>query len=164
MKEMLLDGHEIELEDQGHRWVISWHPPYAPPDGIAHGSAGICVTDTREVVLISSDGKRWDFPAGRPEGCETWEETLRREMLEEACAIVTEARMLGFSRGRCIVGPEEGRILVRSIWHAKVSLLEWNPHFEVSLRRLVPIDQAITCAPTVFRPVWQRAFHEAGWS
>jgi hypothetical protein len=47
----------------------------------------------------------------RPEPGETWEQTLRREMDEEACATVTGARLLGFTHGRCLTGPERGTVL-----------------------------------------------------
>jgi ADP-ribose pyrophosphatase YjhB (NUDIX family) len=77
------------------------------------------------------------FPAGRPEEGESWEETLRREMLEEACAIVGRARLLGFSRGACVAGPEEGLVLVRSMWRAEVQLEPWEPRFEIPHRRVV---------------------------
>jgi hypothetical protein len=39
-----------------------------------------------------------------------------REIMEEACARVTGARLLGFVRGRCADGREKGLVLVRSIW------------------------------------------------
>ena len=71
---------------------------------------------------MSMDGSSWDFPAGRPEGDEDWRATLDREVLEEACASVEEATLLGFSKGVCIRGPEEGLVLVRSLWCAVVSL------------------------------------------
>jgi len=157
----LQDDQELEIAHDGQRWFLTWHPDPDAPDGRAHGSAGICVTDFRNVVLISSDGVTWDLPAGRPEGDESWEETLRREMLEEACAEVTEARLLGFCRSRCVEGHETGLILVRSIWLARVQLRIWNPEFEIRHRRLVPADEAIAQLPAVFQPMWARAFAEA---
>lgn len=159
---MLRDDCEVELKSPGLHWAVSWHPPHTPPEGIPHGSAGICITAAHEVVLVSTAGETWDFPAGRPEGRESWQGTLFREMLEEGCAVVCAARLLGFSRGRCCAGPEEGRVLVRSIWLANVQLLDWSPQFEIRQRRLVPIEQAIACAPAFYRAVWQRAFYEAG--
>jgi ADP-ribose pyrophosphatase YjhB (NUDIX family) len=95
------------------------------------------VTPAGKVVLISPDGKLWDLPAGRPEMGESWEDTLRREMLEEACATVLEATLLGFTRGACVQGPERGRVLVRSVWRAEVELAPWQPRFEIPHRRVV---------------------------
>lgn len=158
---MLRDGDEFEVENGGQRWAASWHSGSVAPDGRAHGSAGVCVTETGGVVLISPDGESWGFPAGRPEGTENWEQTLRREVLEEACAIVTDARLLGFSRGRCIDGSELGLVLVRSIWLAKVRLLEWKPEFEIHFRRVVPATEAITEESAAFRPLWLKAFAQA---
>ena len=102
--------------------------------------------------------------AGRPEGTENWEQTLRREMLEEACAEVVQARLLGFSRGECVEGPEKGLVLVRSVWRAEVELGPWEPRFEIQHRRIVksgtiraelPIGGAIA-------PIILRALDEAG--
>jgi ADP-ribose pyrophosphatase YjhB (NUDIX family) len=88
------------------------------------------VTPGGSIVVISPDGVIWDLPAGRPEPGENWEQTLRREMDEEACATVTGARLLGFTRGQCLTGPERGRVLVRSVWRADVELRPWEASFE----------------------------------
>jgi 8-oxo-dGTP pyrophosphatase MutT (NUDIX family) len=151
----------FEMESGGQRWAVSWHPGPVAPQGRPHGSAGICLTDGG-VVLVSSDGASWDFPAGRPEDGEDWEATLRREMLEEACAVVTEARLLGFSRGRCLEGHEAGLVLVRSIWLARVQLLAWRPRFETRHRRVVPVAETFEQVPATNHAVWSRAFSEAG--
>src|SRR5262245_62081590 len=68
--------------------------------------------------------------------CTTWTirdlgDAARRSILEEACCIVREARLLGFCRSRCLSGPEKGLVLVRSIWRAEVDLMPWDPRFEV---------------------------------
>jgi len=116
-------------------------------------------------VLVSPDGQGWSFPAGRPEAEESWAETLRREVREEACATVVQARLLGFSRGVCIAGPEKGLVLVRSIWRADVELEPWDPQFEIRQRRLVPpadlaVELALASHP--FAPILRRALQEAG--
>src|SRR3954469_3253949 len=134
---VVIPDDEFEVRTDGQRWLVSWHSSGDAPDGKPHGSAGICVTDQNEVVLISSDGRAWDFPAGRPEVGEDWEQTLRREVLEEACAVVTRARLLGFSRGRCVEGAESRLVLVRAVWWAEVRLLEWSPRFETRFRCVV---------------------------
>ncbi len=157
---MLDDGQEIEIETAGQCWLVSWYSPPQAPEGRPHGSAGLCVAGN-DLVLVTADGVTWDFPAGRPEGDESWEETLRREMMEEACAVVTDARLLGFSRGHCVAGDEKGLVLVRSIWLAQIRLLDWEPRFEIRQRRCVSKDLALGYVPREYLPVWARAFHEA---
>lgn len=121
----------FEAQHDGQTWVATWYPPDDVPDGKRHGSAGVCITDSGDLVLITQDGKNWEFPAGRPEGDETWEETMCREVREEACVEVREARLLGFSQGKCIQGHEKGLILVRSAWLAQVDVLEWTPEPQI---------------------------------
>ncbi len=157
------DGEEIAFRADGEDWLVSWHPPLTPPDGTPHGAAGLCVTGDGEIVLISQDGEHWDVPAGRPEGDETWEETMRREMREEACATVVRARLLGFSRGACIAGPQAGRVIVRSLWRAEVELAPWKPQFEIAHRRVVPAAAVVgqLAIPDGLARIFSRALHEA---
>lgn len=157
----LHDHTELEILSRGQRWRQSWHPPTAVPQGKPHGAAGICVIESGEVIVISSDGITWDFPAGRPEPGEDWEQTLRREVLEEACAVVNEAHLLGFARGHCIEGHEAGLVLIRSIWLARVTLQPWRQQFEITHRKLVPVEGAIGTVLSEFEPLWARAFEEA---
>jgi ADP-ribose pyrophosphatase YjhB (NUDIX family) len=107
---------------------------------------------------------RWGWPGGRPEPGESWEQTLRREIAEEACATVTEARLLGFVRSRCTSGHEEGLVLVRSVWRAEVTVLPWRPAHEIPFRRMVtPDDLAgqLWMEPGA-EPIYARAACEAG--
>ena len=113
---------EFVFQDDGQEWIVAWHLPPNPPSGKPHGSAAICVTAVGEVVLVSQDSELWELPDGRPEANEDWRATLDREVMEEACAKVTDASLLGFSRGVCVKGHEEGLVLVRAIWRADVEL------------------------------------------
>ncbi|MFC0527536.1 NUDIX hydrolase [Phytohabitans kaempferiae] len=131
----------MESRAGGQRWLVSWHPPEVEPAGRPHGAAGACVAGDR-LVLISHDGTHWGFPAGRPDGDESAEETLRREVWEEACARVETARLLGHARSECVAGHEAGLVLVRSYWRAEVEVLPWRPRFEIAHRRLVPAAEA----------------------
>ena len=131
------------LRASGGEWSIAWHPATAVPGGTPHGANAFCVTPDNQVVLISGDGERWGWPGGRPEGGESWEQALRREVLEETCAVVTDARLLGFSRGMCLSGPEEGLVLVRSVWRAEVEVMPWDPRFEIRHRRIVPAAELL---------------------
>ena len=116
------------------------------------------------MVLVSSDGERWGWPGGRPKDGEDWGQVLRREMLEEACAQVLDARLLGFARSECLGGHEHGLILVRSIWLARVEVLPWEPQFEIPFQRLVPtaeLRKHLWTEPG-FAPFYQRVRLEAG--
>jgi ADP-ribose pyrophosphatase YjhB (NUDIX family) len=163
------DGEEILVHSYGQEWVVTWHAPEAVPSGKPHGSGGICVTPDGNVILVSADGERWGLPGGRPEGTEDWEQTLRREMLEEACATVRTARLLGFSRGHCRKGREEGLVLVRAMWRADVELQPWEPRFEIRHRRLVPAVDLLSHLDVEharygeegFMPTFRRAMIEA---
>ena len=154
---------ESRVETGGQVVLSSWFPSHDVPEGKRHGSAGICVTDTGETVLITQDGKTWAFPGGRPEGCESWEETMRREVKEEACVEVTDAKLLGFHKGKCIRGHEKGLVLVRSLWLADVRVHEWDPEPETLARKLVSPDQLLSeLEPNVFLPLHHRALIVAG--
>jgi 8-oxo-dGTP pyrophosphatase MutT (NUDIX family) len=115
-------------------------------------------------VLISHDGISWGFPAGRPEAGEHIEETLRRELWEEAGVRVVSAQLLGFARSECIAGPEAGLVLVRSYWRTEVEVLAWQPQFEIVHRRIIPAAQArhyVRDPDDVATRISQRALIEA---
>jgi ADP-ribose pyrophosphatase YjhB (NUDIX family) len=162
----LSDGEQIPFRSNDQDWLVSWHPSGAPPVGIAHGSVGICFPAPDEIVLVSRDGLHWDLPAGRPEALESWEDTLRREVLEEASARVLGAMLLGYSRGECRRGPQKGLVLIRSFWRAEVALDPWRPNPEIQDRRSVPIGEALAeLAKEGDRlplPVYRRALAAAG--
>lgn len=162
--EVVVDGRDYIVQTGGQDWRVRWFPPAAEPPGTAHGAAAVCVADN-QVVLISDDGERWGIPGGRAEPGEDWADTLRREVLEEACAVVTARRLLGFSRGVCTRGPQHGLVLVRSVWRADVRLEPWQPRFEMTHRRLAPAAEALRltiAAEPRMAPIYRRVFLEAG--
>jgi ADP-ribose pyrophosphatase YjhB (NUDIX family) len=165
MAEIAADGVEFAVRTGGQDWRVGWYPPPHPPPGTPHGAAAVCVTADR-VVLVSGDGRRWGLPGGRPEPDETWAETMRREVREEACATVTSFRLLGFSRGTCIQGQEKGLVLVRSLWRAEVRLDAWNPVFEMTHRRLVPATEILQhmTIDDGHGPIYRRLLAEAARS
>ena len=157
------DREELAVRSKSGDWLTVWHPPLEAPAGTPHGANGLCITTDDGVVLISNDAKRWGWQGGRPEGDESWEQTLRREILEEACCVVREARLLGFCRSRCLAGSEKGLVLVRSIWRAEVDLMPWEPRFEVAHRRVVRTRELLSnlWMEDGFEPIYYRALREA---
>ena len=158
------DNEEFAVHSNGGDWLTAWHPPVAVPEGTAHGANAFFVTADDHIVLISDNGERWGWPGGRPEGDESWEQTLRREVLEEACAIVVDARLLGFCRSMCLTGHEQGLVLVRSIWFAEVELMPWEPRFEIAHRRVVPAAELLAhlWMEQGLESIYHRALMEAG--
>jgi hypothetical protein len=157
------DHEEYPVRANGGEWLTAWHPAIHVPTGTPHGANGLCVTADDRLVLISNDAERWGWPGGRPERDESWEQTLRREVLEEACCMVREARLLGFCRSACISGPENGLVLVRSIWRAEVDLMPWEPRFEIAHRCVVSTNEALShlWIEAGFEPIYYRALKEA---
>jgi 8-oxo-dGTP pyrophosphatase MutT (NUDIX family) len=159
-----VDGQVLPVESHGQSWLVSWAPPGVAPAGRAHGVNAFCVAGADSVALISRDGEHWGWPGGRPEPGESSYDTLKRETLEEVCAQVRQARLLGFTHSRCVRGAELGLILVRSIWRAEVDLLPWEPRFEIGWRRVVAAADLgeHLWMEEGHEPIFRRALLEAG--
>jgi hypothetical protein len=56
------DGQQFAIRSNDQDWIVAWHLPPTPPDGMPHGAEGICVTPEDKIVLISEDGERWASP------------------------------------------------------------------------------------------------------
>jgi len=57
---------------------------------------GYCFDDEGRVLLIQDAEDRFGLPGGKPEGHETYEETLRREVIEEAQIILGDIKLCGY--------------------------------------------------------------------
>jgi ADP-ribose pyrophosphatase YjhB (NUDIX family) len=161
---MAADGVQIPIWSGGQQWLVSWHPPPVPPQTGPRMVPRVSVTADGDIVVISPDGTIWNLPAGRPEPGESWEQTLRREMDEDACATVAGARLLGFTRGQCVTGPECGRVLVRSVWRADVELRPWEARSEIADRRVVAaatVEEALLLGSHPFAAIIRCELQEA---
>ena len=75
-----------------------WLPaPFLPERELTIQASGLCFTHEGKITLVS-DGKGWVCPGGYPEDGETLEETLIREIAEEACASVVDRQYIGSIR------------------------------------------------------------------
>jgi ADP-ribose pyrophosphatase YjhB (NUDIX family) len=133
---------------------------HSKPNGTPHGSAGVCLTTSGDIVIVKIKGvEYWEFPAGRPEGEESWKETLIREVSEEACSTVLEAKLRGFCKTR---NESEGTIRVRSFWKAIVRVDDWNPTHEIESRLIIEPKMSLAYLSEVHKPITVRAMIEAG--
>lgn len=122
------------------------------------------MTADGDIVVISPDAAFWDLPAGRPEPGESWEEPCAGRWTRKPAATVTGARLLGFTRGQCVTGPERGRVLVRSVWRADVELRPWEARFEIADRRVVApisVEDMLSLGSHPFAAIIRRELAEA---
>jgi ADP-ribose pyrophosphatase YjhB (NUDIX family) len=95
----------------------------------------ICFTGDARIVLVTWNGVDWSLPGGRPEPGETLEQTLAREVREEACARVIRSRYIGCQR---VEELDRDRIAYyQTRFWARVELDEFRPEHEMTARRLV---------------------------
>ncbi len=143
------------------QWQVRWYAADAEPAGQAHGSAGICLTPERQIIVVSQNGIDWDVPAGRSEVGESWVATLRREVAEEACAHVQTTQLLGFCQSHCIAGAEQGLVLVRAFWLTQVEVQPWQPQFEMRERRMLEPAKIWAYLPADYVPIYRHVLQVA---
>lgn len=130
------------LTDSSGTWKVSLHPPDDRPHGANQGSEAICMLDDIETVLVRSTSGRLNTPGGHPKDGESSEDTMIREVREEACAQVTSWQLLGYARSECLEGDRAGHVMVRDMYVARVVLQPWvQPGEEVLERLIVPLDE-----------------------
>lgn len=132
------------LTDSTGTWRVSLHAPDSKPEGAPHGSEAICMVDNETTVLVRNTSGRLNTPGGHPEAGESSEETMMREVREEACAEVSSWQLIAYARSECLEGERKGHVMVRDMYVARVELLPWvQPDFEIVERFTVPIDQLV---------------------
>ena len=123
---------------QGRPHLLTWLPaPFRPPRELTTQSYGVCFTEDGQIVLVSTDGAYWNLPGGHPEGDETLEEALAREVWEAACAEVTACEYLGCQRVEDPGSPDGLTVYYQARFWARVHLGPFAPQFERLHRRLV---------------------------
>lgn len=133
------------LTDSSGTWRVSLHPPDDLPEGAPHGSEAICMIDDTSTVVVRNTAGRLNTPGGHPEAGESSEETMIREVREEAVAVVTSWTLIAYARSECMEGERKGHVMVRDMYVARVELLPWvQPDFEIVERMTVPIDQLVS--------------------
>ena len=105
---------------------------------------GVCFNDKNEILISRKVGdEKWIIPGGHPEGNETIEETLEREMIEEADVKVKNIKLVGAQKVHPKGKPEEYYYQVRCICELEELLpqtidLAENVNWE---RKFVPVNK-----------------------
>jgi ADP-ribose pyrophosphatase YjhB (NUDIX family) len=128
------------LDFDGREVLLTWKPEMrmSGSEEVTQVS-GLCVTADRKVLLVSQDGMFWTLPGGHPEPGETHEETLAREVLEEACARVIACHYIGAQR---VDDPARPQRHFQLRFLAQVELEPFLPRHEVRYRKLVDMVEA----------------------
>jgi len=75
---------------------FSWHeespPAYLPTKQVY----GFCFDHRGKCLLLEEPGERYTLPGGKPEGAEIHQETLEREVFEEATVLIEDVAIFGY--------------------------------------------------------------------
>ncbi len=125
------------------RFVLA-HDDAADPERCVR-ARGLCVTSDGEIVLVGGDELPWGIPGGGREGDESIRDNLTREVWEEACSRVVDARFLTALRGVPLdaQGGVGGPVEHHALFWARVELEPFVPEFETRARRVVSAREAL---------------------
>ena len=134
--------HHSEWE--GRRLTVTWlSPPFLPPRDATTQAMGLCFTADHRVVLVTSDGASWTLPGGSLEQGETPVQALKREVREEACAVVRRSVYLGCQRVDDPGHPQGLTHYYQTRFWARVTLRPFERAFETVARRLVEPEHVL---------------------
>lgn len=151
------DYQEIKLDDG--KWGLTWYPPEDIPNGENHGSAGVCFNREGNICLIRIKGvSYWEFPAGRPANGESNSETLKREVLEEACSEILDFQLIGHLKTR----QPDGKSRIRSFYKTNIKVLPWEQLHEIEERKFCKASEISGLVSENFRPLVLKALVESG--
>lgn len=116
-------------------WSASRTPP---PRALITQASGLCFTNDGLIILIAGEEGTWSLPGGHPEPGETIEQTLVREVREEACAVVEHLAYLGAQQVDDPSAPTGLTRYYQTRFWARVHLEPFHPQFEILHRTLAP--------------------------
>jgi 8-oxo-dGTP pyrophosphatase MutT (NUDIX family) len=124
-----------DYEQIGENCKILWREGFEVTSEKYTQVSGYIFNDNNELLTVKSEA--WTIPGGHPEPNETKEETLVREVMEEACITIKDIKYLG-----AVEVVENGETYYQLRYTAKVDeVLPFNQEWEVSERAFVSLDK-----------------------
>lgn len=95
------------------------------------------IFDDKGEMLIVKNGKTWTIPGGHPEAGETPEQTLCREVMEEACVVLSDLQYIG-----AVEVVEDGEVYYQMRYVARTKdILPFGTEWEIDERKFVKIEE-----------------------
>jgi 8-oxo-dGTP pyrophosphatase MutT (NUDIX family) len=127
------------------QFLSEWLPaPFVPQRDLTIQASGLCFTPEGKITLVS-DGKGWVCPGGYPEDGESLEETLIREIAEEACARVIDYQYIGSIRTYELPPVPQGSspLFYQARYWVRIENDAFNPLHEMTQRIDIPPEQFV---------------------
>ena len=122
----------------GRHLTARWMPPaFVPPRELTTQAYGVCFTEHRKIVLVTTGDGRWNLPGGHPEDGETLAAALEHEVLEEARARVVRSQYIGCQQIEDPDALEGPKLYYQARFWARVEVYPFKALFETTDRRLV---------------------------
>jgi 8-oxo-dGTP diphosphatase len=144
---VILRDHEQTFGERRFRLTLALADALAADVPVSAAHCLAFDADSR-VLLVRHVNRQWTIPGGRTEHGESPEQTMHREAMEEAAAVVEHLRVIATERIELLEGEPDPQFPFPSPMHQVffvarvVSLAELTPNAETVESRLFPIDEA----------------------
>jgi len=103
---------------------------------------GFCLNKNKKILIIKNQ-RGWNFPGGHPKKGESPEETLRREIMEEANVTIKNPRLIGYMEVQDQQNQSvEGKHYIQLRYLAEIDkIFDFKKEFETSLRAFIPLTK-----------------------
>ena len=126
-----MENYEILSENLKIRWIDEFQltkEKFTQVSGYVYNE--------ENQLLIVKNGKNWTIPGGHPEQGETQMQTLKRELMEEACVTLKDVKYLG-----AVEVIENGETYYQLRYAAKVlEVLPFDTEWETNAREFVNLE------------------------